>query len=352
MKKNLFVRLMTLVLVFCMLVPVAAMATTTYYLEVSIEEKQDSTKKVQSKSVGYLLEDEPLVPLVVTSINERYADGSLEETFRSPAMRRIMDEGLAAYKRTVQNGTDDWKTYVAKYYEDVKNHDADKDLKKILSNLDSKLGDLELNEVYRMEFKNDVAGDRRYGTIYVVSVVRRAYGAPIFEDVSEDKYYYDAVVWAVENGITNGVTATTFNPNGPCTRAQTVTFLWRAAGCPEPKTTVNPFTDVIEGKYYYKAVLWAVENGITLGTTETTFSPNDPCTRGHVVTFLFRSVEGAEATGTNPFTDVAEGKYFYEPVLWAVENGITLGNTATTFNPYGTCTRAQIVTFLYRHFAG
>ena len=173
-----------------------------------------------------------------------------------------------------------------------------------------------------------------------------------FVDVTSDRYYYNAVLWAVNNGITRGTTATTFSPDAPCTRAQTVTFLWRAAGCPTPNGSEMPFTDVVKGSYYETAVLWAVENGITNGTSETTFSPNAPCTRAQTVTFLWRS-QGKPAAGTaNPFTDVAKDTYYTDAVLWAVENGITEGTSETTFSPDEDCTRAQTVTFLYRCLSG
>lgn len=172
-----------------------------------------------------------------------------------------------------------------------------------------------------------------------------------FVDVAEGKYYYDAVLWAAENGITGGTTATTFEPATTCTRAQTVTFLWRAAGSPEPESTVMPFTDVVEGSYYYDAVLWAVENGITTGTSATTFEPYATVTRAQNVTFLWRWAESPAAEQANPFTDVAEGKYYHDAVIWAAEQGITSGTTATTFSPNDPCLRSQIVTFLYRYLA-
>lgn len=169
-----------------------------------------------------------------------------------------------------------------------------------------------------------------------------------FVDVPDDAYYRDAVIWASENGITTGTTATTFNPNGVCTRAQAVTFLWRVAGKPAPKTTTMPFVDVAPNAYYHDAVLWAVENGITKGTTDTTFSPNQYCTRAHIVTFLWRAQKQPASVTQNPFVDVPTNAYYTTAVLWAVENGITNGTTATTFSPDVSCTRAQIVTFLYR----
>ena len=169
-----------------------------------------------------------------------------------------------------------------------------------------------------------------------------------FTDVPKDSYYEEAVNWAVEQGITAGTTATTFSPNAACTRAQAVTFLWRAAGSPAPESGVMPFTDVAEGSYYHDAVLWAVEQGITKGTTDTTFTPNAKCTRAQIVTFLWRSQKSPASDSVNPFTDVAADAYYADAVLWAAENGVTSGTTATTFSPNNNCTRAQIVTFLWR----
>ena len=172
-----------------------------------------------------------------------------------------------------------------------------------------------------------------------------------FEDVHDSDYFSHPVDWAVSMGITNGVSATLFAPNATCTRAQAVTFLWRAAGSPEPAGSKMMFTDVAQGTYYYKAVLWAIEQGITNGTSATTFSPDMDCNRGHIVTFLLRSQKANAASTNNPFHDVAEQDYFYKAVLWAAEQGITTGTTATTFSPANDCTRGQIVTFLYRSFA-
>ena len=170
-----------------------------------------------------------------------------------------------------------------------------------------------------------------------------------FRDVDKDAYYAAAVDWAVSNEITNGTSDSTFSPEEGCTRAQVVTFLWRAAGKPDPASSTNPFTDVKPGAYYYNAVLWAVEKGITNGTSGTTFSPDETCTRAQIVTFLWRYEGQPAPTGTsNPFADVKPSAYFGSAVLWAVEKGITNGTSATTFDPEDTCTRAQVVTFLYR----
>ena len=177
----------------------------------------------------------------------------------------------------------------------------------------------------------------------------RVYDPNPFEDVSKDDYYYDAVLWAVENNITVGKDETHFAPSAACTRAQVVTFLWRTMGEPEPETTVNPFVDVTEDDYYYKAVLWASENGITVGKDDTHFAPGATVTRAQFVAFLHRNEgEPKPETTENPFVDVNESDYYYNAVLWAYENEITVGKDETHFMPKSSCTRAQVVTFLYR----
>ena len=185
-------------------------------------------------------------------------------------------------------------------------------------------------------------------------VFMKASGNPqtgVFVDVPEGSYYEEAVNWAVDKGITTGTDATHFSPDGICTRAQAVTFLWRAAGSPAAKSAVMPFTDVKAGSYYYDAVLWAVENGITKGTSETMFSPDATCSRAQIVTFLWRSQKSPAAGTANPFTDVKASAYYADAVLWAVKEDVTKGTTNTTFSPDATCTRAQIVTFIWRALA-
>ena len=192
------------------------------------------------------------------------------------------------------------------------------------------------------------------GNHTIEAIFMKANGNPqtgVFVDVPEGSYYEEAVAWAVENGITKGTSDTTFDPNGICTRAQAATFLWRAAGCPAPKTITMPFTDVKAGSYYYDAVLWAVENGITKGTSDTTFSPDVTCSRAQIVTFLWRSEKSPAAGSSNPFTDVAADAYYADAVLWAVKEDVTKGTTDTTFDPNADCTRAQIVTFIWRALA-
>ena len=172
-----------------------------------------------------------------------------------------------------------------------------------------------------------------------------------FRDVPTDAYYYEAVKWAQKKGITGGIGDGLFGPNQPCTRAQIVTFLWRAAGSPEPEGTAAGMTDVAAGSYYEKAVAWAIENGITTGTADGRFAPDATCTRAQGMTFLFRASK-ASADGAPAFSDVAADAYYAEAVKWATDNGITNGTTSSTFSPGSGCTRAQIVTFLWRLYAG
>ena len=172
-----------------------------------------------------------------------------------------------------------------------------------------------------------------------------------FTDVHAEDYYYDAVLWAAQKGITGGMSDTLFAPNAACIRAQIVTFLWRAAGSPEPKA-LSSFADVPADAYYAKAVAWAVENGITNGTTDTTFGPDETCTRAHGVTFLSRAAKANTASGNSNFADVDANAYYASAVKWAVDNGITNGISSSLFGPDSSCTRAQIVTFLYRMYQG
>ncbi|MBU5435288.1 S-layer homology domain-containing protein [Pseudoflavonifractor sp. MSJ-37] len=168
-----------------------------------------------------------------------------------------------------------------------------------------------------------------------------------FADVKADAYYREAVRWAVDEGITSGTSATTFGPDLPCDRGQIVTFLWRAAGSPTP-TGALTFTDVAEGSYCADAVRWAAENGIASGTSKETFSPDLPCTRAQMAAFLYRSQKSPAVSGVSSFTDVSAGDYFHDAVLWAAQNGITSGISAAAYGPDALCTRAQMVMFLYR----
>lgn len=169
-----------------------------------------------------------------------------------------------------------------------------------------------------------------------------------FIDVPNGAYFAKAVDWALENGITAGTSKTTFSPNAVCTRAQAVAFLWRYAGSPEPARSASHFTDVAKGSYYEKAVLWAEERGITGGVSANRFAPNDPCTRAQIVSFLYRMKGSPAVNGVSPFLDVPQSLYYSGAVAWAVENGVTMGTSASRFSPHNDCSRGQIVTFLYR----
>ena len=185
-------------------------------------------------------------------------------------------------------------------------------------------------------------------TVEAMFKAEQTTGKNPFTDVPAGSYYEDAVIWAVDKGITTGTSATTFNPNGICTRAQAVTFLWRAAGSPAAKSSAMPFADVKAGSYYYDAVLWAVEQGITKGTSDTTFSPDATCTRAQIVTFLWRANGSPAVSGNSAFTDVAADAYYAAAVTWAEKNDITGGIGGGLFGSNNNCTRAQIVTFIYR----
>lgn len=172
-----------------------------------------------------------------------------------------------------------------------------------------------------------------------------------FSDVDRDRYYYRPVMWAAQNGITSGTGENCFSPDKNCTREQVMTFLWRACGCKEPDTQQNPFLDVSTSKYYYHPILWAAGHGITFGTSEVSFGVGQECTRAQIVTFLWRVAGSPLPTGgANPFSDVSADKYYYKPVLWAVQIGITGGKDPTHFCPNDTCTRAEVVTFIYAMF--
>lgn len=219
-----------------------------------------------------------------------------------------------------------------------------------------KLGDLVVTDKDGKKLELTDKGNGQYtftmpsGKVEVAAEFVKEVEVSPFADVATDAYYYDAVKWAVEKGVTNGVSETLFGPDQACTRAQIVTFLWRAAGSPEPKSG-STFADVAADAYYAKAVAWAVENGITKGTSETTFHPDETCTRAQGVTFLYRAL-GKLAAAQAGFTDVAADSYYADAVNWAAENGVTNGISETLFGPDGSCTRAQIVTFLYRAYQG
>ena len=217
------------------------------------------------------------------------------------------------------------------------------------------LDDLTVTDKNGNELKLNDKGNGKYtftmpaGKVEVKASFAEAVETSPFADVETNAYYYEAVKWAADKGITGGIGNSLFGPNQPCTRAQIVTFLWRAAGSPEPKGTAAGMTDVVSGSYYEKAVAWAIENGVTTGTTASTFSPNATCTRAQAVTFLARALS-AKATSAAEFSDVPTNSYFAEAVAWAAANSVTEGVGNGLFAPHNNCTRAQIVTFLYRAY--
>ncbi len=219
------------------------------------------------------------------------------------------------------------------------------------------LGDLVVKDASGKSIQLTDKGNGKYTFVMPASKVtvsaefNEVQTAPVFADVPADAYCADAVAWAVQNGITNGLSDGTFGTSAPCTRGQIVTFLWRAAGSPAPKGTATVPADVVPGSYCYNAVAWALENGITKGLADGTFGVNNTCTRAQGVTFLYRAM-GKAPSGTAAFTDVAADSFCADAVAWAVENGVTNGTTATTFSPNASCTRGQIVTFLYRAYQG
>ena len=218
------------------------------------------------------------------------------------------------------------------------------------------LGSLEVKDANGNALSLTDKGNGKYtftmpaGKVEIKAAFAKEVETSPFSDVSTDAYYYDAVKWAQEKGITEGIGDGLFGSEQPCTRGQIVTFLWRAAGSPEPKTSASTMTD-LNPNDYYKAVLWAIENGITSGVTDTTFAPDATCTRGQSVTFLYRAL-GTTPHAANGFADVAADSFCADAVAWAVENGVTYGTSAATFSPADDCTRSQIVTFLYRAYQG
>ena len=214
------------------------------------------------------------------------------------------------------------------------------------------LGSLTAYTSNKVDLKLTDKGEGKYtftmpaSKVFVASVFNPVNGR--FVDVPSGSYFEEAVNWAVANGITTGTSATTFDPDGICTRAQAVPFLWRAAGSPAPANSATPFTDVAADSYYAQAVAWAVENGITKGTSDTTFSPDAHCSRAQIVTFLWRAQKSPVVTAANPFADVSVDAYYVNAIQWAVSEGVTTGTSAVTFSPDADCTRAQIVTFIWR----
>ena len=325
-------------------IPTTKVVKISYYNEISQEQ---------------VAEEELEVPLDATCVNtsalkapagyELAATGDLpiQDGYVHAAVRKVIQTGASSSSRkyTLKYDTNEGNTISS----ERKSRKWTKDFEDlpVPTRKGYEFAGWYYNENLTQKVEDDVVVDTTTVILYAKWV--RVSELP-FTDVAVTDYYYDAVLWAAENGITGGVDDTHFAPNAPCTRAQIVTFLWRAAGSPAPKSSDMPFEDVAAGSYYHDAVLWAVEQGITVGTSATTFSPDDTCTRAHIVTFLWRAQQSPAAGSANPFLDVASDAYYTDAVLWAVKNGITVGTNAagTTFSPDDDCTRAQIVTFLFR----
>lgn len=351
-----------LLLVLCMCLPTTALAADTYFLEISIREEANPDKIVKSESVGYLLDSELLAPLVVAAINERYDDGSLEKEFQSPAMRDIMLEGLRAYERKSKDNGASWEAYLAKYYDKVANLDEELDLKGLLIDFSTTIGELELNQVYEMKFKNEVENDPKYGTVYIVSVERKNYSAghycpsEVFSDLDTSLWYHEATDYVLLHDMMNGVGDGKFDPNGTTTRAMFVTILWRLEGKPEVEAE-NLFDDVAEGTWYTEAVIWAADKEVVKGYGNGSFGPDDPITREQLATILYRYSEykeydmsAGDSADLSVFTDAdTVSDWALSAVKWAYAEKIVEGMGNGLLNPVGHATRAQAAAMLMRY---
>lgn len=271
----------------------------------------------------------------VAVLYEQYLNGSYDSTWYLLLNGDGSVRQEAVNIGTVRLNVDEDPIYAQGAIQWVSNPSSESDALQWVSNPTSESDTLQLNALFLAE--RSEALDPGF----------LCWTANGIQDIHEDDYYFTAVAWAMRNGVTVGTSATTFSPNESCTRAQIVTFLWRAAGCPSAADS-NPFTDVQSGSYYYNAVLWAVEQGITFGTSATTFSPNAAVTRGQTVAFLYRANGSPEISGDS-FADVPADAYYASAVAWALAEGITVGTGDATFSPDANCSRAQIVAFLYRN---
>ena len=310
----------------------------------------DSTGKVTYTLSGGKAGDTVILPVIIGSDNYADATVNVKITLTKPSSSGGGGGGVTTYPITVKSAKNGDVTAshksASKGTAVTLTVDPDKgyvlDTLTVLDGKDKEIKLTEKNGKYTFTMPASKV------TVEAAFKTEQSTGKNPFIDVPAGSYYEDAVIWAVDKGITTGTSATTFNPNGICTRAQAVTFLWRAAGSPAPKTKVMPFADVKADSYYYDAVLWAVENGITKGSSETMFSPDATCTRAQIVTFLWRA-NGSPAVSGNPaFTDVASDAYYAAAVKWAEKNDVTGGIGGGLFGSNNNCTRAQIVTFLYR----
>ena len=303
---------------------------------------------------------------VEAAVNAVVRDKNITEQSKVDAMAKAIEEAINALVRKSSGGDDSDPTYAIKVGKDIRNGTVTAnrryaergDTVTITVKPDDgfKLDDLTVTDKNGKELKLTDKGNGKYtftmpaGKVEINAAFDKEVEISPFSDVSTSAYYYEAVKWAQEKGITGGIGNGLFGPNQPCTRAQIVTFLWRAAGSPEPKA-MSSFADVSTDAYYAKAVAWAVENGITTGMGDGKFSPDATCTRAQSVTFLFRAI-GKLVDSKAEFSDVLTDSYYANAVAWAVENGVTNGIGDGLFGPNNSCTRAQIVTFLYRAYQG
>ena len=303
---------------------------------------------------------------VEAAVNAVVRGKNITEQSEVDAMAKVIEEAINALVRKSSGGDDSDPTYAIEVGKDIRNGTVTAnrryaergDTVTITVKPDDgfKLDDLTVTDKNGKELKLTDKGNGKYtftmpaGKVEINAAFVKEVETSPFSDVSTSAYYYEAVKWAQEKGITGGIGNGLFGPNQPCTRAQIVTFLWRAAGSPEPKS-MSSFSDVSADSYYAKAVAWAVENGITTGTGDGKFSPDATCTRAQSVTFLFRAI-GKLVDSKAEFSDVLTNSYYANAVAWAVENGVTNGIGDGLFGPDNSCTRAQIVTFLYRAYQG
>ena len=304
---------------------------------------------------------------VEAAVNAVVRGKNITEQSEVDAMAKVIEEAINALVRKSSGGDDSDPTYAIEVGKDIRNGTVTAnrryaergDTVTITVKPDDgfKLDDLTVTDKNGKELKLTDKGNGKYTFTMPASkveikatFVKEVETSP-FSDVSTSAYYYEAVKWAQEKGITSGIGNGLFGPNQPCTRAQIVTFLWRAAGSPEPKS-MSSFSDVSADSYYAKAVAWAVENGITTGTGDGKFSPDATCTREQAVAFLYRASGSPAVSGGSAFSDVAANAYYADAVAWAEKNGVTGGIGGGLFGSGNTCTRAQIVTFLYRAYQG
>jgi len=366
MKRNIAKRMLAMLLVFCALLPqmMTAQAANTYYIKVSLEEQDDSSKIVRSESAGYLLASEKLVPLVVMAINERYSDGSFEEVFASPAMKRIMDEGLDAYEVKVKQGDgSQWLNYMDKYFEKVSNLDTDLDLRALMTDFDSTIGDLKPGEKYQMKFKNEVENDPKVGTTYIFTVSRHGYssggggGGGSTEPPVDDG---PVVVPPTQTGVADhlitgkhivfmvGDDKGNFRPDDPVTRAEVAVMFYALLENKDVPITVS-FDDVTPGIWYDKAIHTLASLGMVTGVGDNKYDPNRPITRAEFATIGAKFAKQSQSGFV--FTDVPQTHWAYHYVSTAAAYGWIVGVGNNLFAPNQNIKRAEAATIV-NHMLG